>query len=118
MFCEKCGAQLPDTANFCNKCGNTLRRNTGKKQVSIPKVPKGVILAAAVIIIAVVAFSIIKKPSLYGTWTDAGNTMTFTFAKDGSLRIAGAKNVLGADAFQFTKKAIYSICRRREDWRV
>jgi hypothetical protein len=24
MFCSKCGAQLPDDANFCNKCGNSM----------------------------------------------------------------------------------------------
>lgn len=25
MFCPKCGAQLPDVAKFCNKCGTDLR---------------------------------------------------------------------------------------------
>lgn len=24
MFCEKCGNQLADTADFCPKCGNEL----------------------------------------------------------------------------------------------
>lgn len=26
MFCDKCGAQLADTAKFCNKCGNTIKK--------------------------------------------------------------------------------------------
>lgn len=25
MFCSKCGAQLPDDANFCDNCGTPLR---------------------------------------------------------------------------------------------
>lgn len=38
MFCEKCGAQLPDTAKFCNKCGNTLRKKVNNIRMSITKV--------------------------------------------------------------------------------
>lgn len=33
MFCERCGAQLPDTAEFCTSCGtniNKARKNTEK----------------------------------------------------------------------------------------
>ncbi len=34
MFCDKCGAQIADTANFCNKCGNVIKKqNTEKKQL-------------------------------------------------------------------------------------
>lgn len=29
MFCEKCGSQLPDTANSCPKCGNKIYNNDG-----------------------------------------------------------------------------------------
>lgn len=129
MFCEKCGAQLPDTAGFCNKCGNALRKNVNtaapmmkapntainqKKPASVPKkndkesskslvrilLPVVLIVIVAVIVIGVVK----KKTSIYGTWTDANKTMTFTFNKDGNLRISGANNILGADAFQFTEE--------------
>ena len=34
MCCDKCGAQIADTANFCNKCGNVIKKqNTEKKQL-------------------------------------------------------------------------------------
>lgn len=104
MFCEKCGAQLPDTASFCNKCGNTLRKNVNT--VRTPKnLVRTLLLVALIIIVAAIVIAVVKKKtSIYGTWTDANKTITFTFNKDGSLRIAGAKNILGADAFQFTKE--------------
>ena len=129
MFCEKCGAQLPDTASFCNKCGNTLRKNVNTVQTPVRKVSNitinqkkspplalknrkglftilaGIVLLIVLIIIAVAVFSgIQKKTSIYGTWTDANNTITFTFNEDGNLRISGANNILGADAFQFTEE--------------
>lgn len=131
MFCEKCGAQLPETAGFCNKCGNILRKKTKGSQASVTKAqnfisnaninstissagkkgknPLGIVLVLAIIaVVAVVAVmlfgSIKKRTSIYGTWTDSNNTMTFTFDKDGNLRVSGANNVLGADAFLFTEE--------------
>ena len=129
MFCEKCGAQLPDTASFCNKCGNTLRKNVNTVQTPVRKVSNmtinqknspslevkkrkglfgilaGIVLLIVLIIIAVAVFSgIQKKTNIYGTWTDANKTITFTFNEDGNLRISGANNILGADAFQFTEE--------------
>ena len=129
MFCEKCGAQLPDTASFCNKCGNTLRKNVDTVQTPVRKISNitinqknspslevknrkglfgilaGIVLLIVLIIIAVAVFSGIKKEtSIYGTWTDANKTITFTFNEDGNLRITGANNILGADAFQFTEE--------------
>ena len=129
MFCEKCGAQLPDTAQFCNKCGNTLRKSTnmvqapirkkpnvsqnfkmpslssGKKNKGLFKILAGIVLLIVLVIFAVVVFSgIQKKTSIYGTWADANKTITFTFNEDGNLRISGSNNVLGADAFQFTEE--------------
>ncbi len=129
MFCEKCGAKLPDTASFCNKCGNTLRKNVNTVQTPVRKVSNitinqkkspslalknckglfkilaGIVLLIVLIIIAVAVFSgIQKKTSVYGTWTDVNKTITFTFNEDGNLRISGANNILGADAFQFTEE--------------
>lgn len=129
MFCEKCGAQLPDTAKFCNKCGNTLRKNINtvqapmrnftnvskylkipsltsvKKNKGLFKILVGIILLVLLIVVAVVIFSgIKKKTSIYGTWADESHTVVFTFSEDGNLRISGANNVLGADAFQFTEE--------------
>ncbi len=130
MFCEKCGAQLPDTASFCNKCGNALRKSANtartpvkkasnvainqKKPVSSPKknskrAPKNLagalLVVVLIVIVAVAATEVVKKrTNIYGTWTDANRTVTFTFNKDGTLWVAGANNILGADAFQFTKE--------------
>lgn len=129
MFCEKCGAKLPDTASFCNKCGNTLRKNVNTVQTPVRKVSNmtinqkkspslalknckglfkilaGIVLLIVLIIIAVAVFSgIQKKTSVYGTWADVNKTITFTFNEDGNLRISGANNILGADAFQFTEE--------------
>ena len=32
MFCERCGNQLPDKANFCNKCGTSIAKTTRPKE--------------------------------------------------------------------------------------
>lgn len=130
MFCEKCGAQLPDTAGFCNKCGNALRKNANtvrKPMMKIPNITTGqkksfsvskkndkespkslvktLLLVVLIVIVAVIVIMVVKKrTNIYGTWTDANKTISFTFNKDGNLRIAGANNILGADAFQFTKE--------------
>ena len=123
MFCDKCGAQLADTASFCNKCGNTIK----KKENAIPKSTTGFqntmppndlfaqpvrkqkkpslklltsLIAVIVIIIAIVA--IINRPSIYGTWSDTNRMITFTFHKDGNLQVSGKNNVLGADLFQYS----------------
>ena len=128
MFCEKCGAQLPDTASFCNKCGNTLRKGVNPTQKQIKKMPNinmaqkkiplgskknrgifkilaGIVLLVILIVIAVVVIAGIKKrTSIYGTWTDANRTISFTFNEDGNLRVSGANNILGADAFEFTEE--------------
>ncbi len=130
MFCEKCGAQLPDTAGFCNKCGNALRKNVNtvrtpmmkppdaainqKKPDSVPK-KNGkesskifwrifLLLVLMVIAAVIVVGAVKKRTNIYGTWTDANKTITFTFNEDGNLRISGANNILGADAFQFTEE--------------
>lgn len=34
MFCYKCGNQLPDDAEFCNKCGEKLYKRAKKEQTS------------------------------------------------------------------------------------
>lgn len=130
MFCEKCGAQLPDTAGFCNKCGNALRKNTNRVQTPTKKVPnvtvkpkksfsipkkkdkepsKGLagilLLVVFIVILAAIVIAVVKKrTSIYGTWTDANKTITVTINKDGNLRIAGANNIFGADAFRFTEE--------------
>lgn len=38
---------------------------------------------------------------LYGTWTDAHQTLSFTFSSDGTLRIAGFSDFLGADIMKY-----------------
>lgn len=116
MFCNKCGAQLPDTAVFCGKCGNAVQHTLPSGRQSVPKKPvtnrkiqqrkkpKALWLLLPVILLIVVAFCVIflKKSTIYGTWTDEQETMAFTFEKDGNLRISGKNNLLGADLFQYT----------------
>lgn len=133
MFCEKCGAQLPDSASFCNKCGNVLRKKVNAGQVAIAnssqyrtntnsnrnfqkplkeKSGKGLVgIFLFFIMIAVVGGIVVsgiatikKKNSIYGTWTDSNKTMTFTFEKSGNLRVSGAGNILGADVLSFTEE--------------
>lgn len=117
MFCDKCGTQLPDTASFCNKCGNTIKKREDVVQYSAPKMDnkkqktggkKGVIigiLIVAVLLIAGMAVMILSKnkPSIYGVWTDENETIVLTFEENGTLNVAGQNNVLGADMFQFTE---------------
>lgn len=129
IFCNQCGASVSVTASFCNKCGNTLRKSTGavqpqariihnagmsskkhslvsgEKNKGLFKILAGIVLLMVLIIIAMAVISGIKKrTSIYGTWTDANQTVSFTFNEDGNLRISGANNILGADAFQFTEE--------------
>ena len=116
MFCNKCGAQLPDTAVFCGKCGNAVQHTLPSGRQSVPKKPvisqktrqrkkpKALWLLLPGMVLIVVTFCAIffKKPAIYGTWTDEQETMAFTFEKDGNLRISGKNNLLGADLFQYT----------------
>lgn len=36
MFCEKCGTQLPDTADFCTNCGTSIAKNAKVAERNIP----------------------------------------------------------------------------------
>ncbi|MCM1025298.1 MAG: hypothetical protein NC432_02620 [Roseburia sp.] len=38
---------------------------------------------------------------LLGTWTDDRNTLTMTFEKDGTLRVADANNLIGVDVLKY-----------------
>lgn len=116
MFCNKCGAQLPDTAVFCGKCGNAVQHTLPSGRQSVPKKPvtnrkiqqrkkpKALWLLLPGMVLMVVTFCAIffKKPAIYGTWMDEQGMMAFTFEKDGNLRISGKNNLLGADLFQYT----------------
>lgn len=112
MFCNKCGTQLADSAVFCNQCGNALKPSVKsvrqtiqpapvahKKQKKTPVLP---LVLLSLIILIVICAVCLKKPTLYGTWADAERMIAFSFEEDGSLRVAGGNNVLGADLFQYT----------------
>lgn len=154
MFCEKCGAKLPDTASFCNKCGNVLRKEVNAKQESSLKLQKnvvgsntnvkkplktkngkgfiGIVVIALLFIIGIIvvtgissskkkrnmdsdatgnfvedfvedALDSVQIISLYGTWTDSYGAVSFTFQKDGKIRISGLEDALGVDVFTFTE---------------
>ena len=120
MFCEKCGTQLPDNASFCNKCGNNVKkRDTGvniqaqsapmePNRTTVKKKKKGVgifvflFLLIAGVVIGFIAYK--SRPTIYGTWTDANKTITFSFEENGELRVSGPYNFLGAELFQFTEE--------------
>lgn len=40
---------------------------------------------------------------LYGTWSDKNQTFSFTFNRDGTLRVSGSNNLFGADVMKFTE---------------
>lgn len=117
MFCNKCGAQLADSAAFCNQCGNAIQAtmlsgkqnvpktpaiNTGMGQKKIPRV-LWLLLPIIILIAVVLCVIFLKKPDIYGTWVDEQGMIAFTFEKNGNLRVSGKNNILGADLFQFTE---------------
>jgi len=44
-----------------------------------------------------------QEVTLYGTWREEGDVISFTFREDGTIRVAGLSDVLGADLFTFTE---------------
>lgn len=123
MFCDKCGTQLADTASFCNKCGNAVKRRVVQAEAnsSVPKMNSsvkstkkktgkviGVIIALLMLIViaigAIIAVVAMKsKPTIYGSWSDSNGTVTFSFKENGELRVSGPYNILGAELFTFTE---------------
>lgn len=98
MFCNKCGAQLDDTAVFCGQCGNPISggKQTGQKamQPGARAVQRktiyaiGALLAAVVVTGIIVAFGIrsagkSEESDFYGTWTTLDGFMTITLEEDG-----------------------------------
>lgn len=49
------------------------------------------------------ALDTFQKISLYGTWTDESGVISFTFQENGTIRIGGLADTLGADLFTFTE---------------
>lgn len=117
MFCNKCGAQLADSAAFCNQCGNAIQATMSSGKQTVPKtpvintgmgqkkIPKVLWLLLPIIILIVVVLCVIslKKPNIYGTWVDEQGLIGFTFAENGNLRVSGKNNILGANLFQFVE---------------
>ena len=98
MFCNKCGAQLDDTAVFCGQCGNPISggKQTGQKamQPGVRAVQRktiyaiGALLAAVVVTGIIVAFGMrsagkSEESDFYGTWTTLDGFMTITLEEDG-----------------------------------
>lgn len=128
MFCNKCGAQLPEQVAFCNKCGNQLGEVKSNVNVSRPMVENagmtfkattknvsradskkvaviaGTAVAVILLIVLLVGVFGKSKKDIYGTWTDSSNSIIFTFEKSGDLRIQGDGNFFGYELFQFKKE--------------
>ncbi|MBQ7920780.1 MAG: zinc-ribbon domain-containing protein [Lachnospiraceae bacterium] len=116
MFCNKCGAQLADTAAFCNQCGNSIKASGQSVRQTIQPVSVThrrerrkkspvlllALLSVVILIAVVICVVLLKKPTIYGTWTDAEQMIAFSFEKDGYLHVAGGDNLLGADLFRYT----------------
>ena len=119
MFCDKCGVQLVDTACFCNRCGNAVKKKVVQTEANyiVPKKDKNVvkkkggvlgiiIVLLLIVVIGVVAIFFMTKsrPSIYGSWTDSSRTITFSFNENKELRVSGPYNILGAELFTFTEE--------------
>ena len=117
MFCNKCGAQLDDTAVFCGQCGNPISggKQTGQKamQPGARAVQRktiyaiGALLAAVVVTGIIVAFGIrsagkSEESELYGTWTTLDGFMTITFEEDGVVEIRGLDSIDEVESASFT----------------
>ncbi|MBQ9604570.1 MAG: zinc ribbon domain-containing protein, partial [Firmicutes bacterium] len=98
MFCEKCGAQLPEGATFCEKCGNKTEtdNNTApapnKDRVNNTKKQLGFIAAAVIAIAAAVLFILGHK-----TTVDLNNYLKAEF--DGYNTVGKATISFDSDAF-------------------
>lgn len=46
---------------------------------------------------------VFQSISLYGTWMDSSGVISFTFQENGTIRIGGLSDTLGADLFTFTE---------------
>jgi len=62
MYCSVCGAQLPDQANFCPKCGASL----GSNQVTAP----------APTAVDHVEIDVCRLPTKWGTYVITNRTIT------------------------------------------
>lgn len=112
MFCNKCGAQVADAAKFCNKCGALLSPPKQRTQRTFPQQYRAgyainkkvlwLILAVAALSSALlICMVFLRKSDIYGTWTDANNTVYFTFQKDGNLHIVENGDTQNVHMFQF-----------------
>ncbi len=86
MFCPKCGAQLPDSATFCMRCGTNVAAAAGTAASATPSVP----------ILAPSGASALKCPNCGGPISPAFGEMVITCAYCGSsvtLGSAGWKGI-------------------------
>lgn len=112
MFCDRCGAPVGDNSVFCSRCGNALQsklqpqnpQKTPKKKKIIFGCCLGIFVLCLIIAAVICILMRQQKPenTIYGTWTDDDENISFTFREDGTLRIAGLENTLGLDLVTFT----------------
>jgi predicted amidophosphoribosyltransferase len=64
MYCEQCGAQLPDSARFCGNCGAATIVNRQHFQMQPQPQPKGNAAAQGIIFIVAVIMIIYALASI------------------------------------------------------
>ena len=131
MFCNKCGAQLDDTAVFCRQCGNPISggKQTGQKamQPGARTVQRktiyaiGALLAAVVVIGIIVAFGMrsagkSEESDFYGTWTTLDGLATITLEEDGVCELRGdGSDEVESGSFTYNKDHTITIQLRSVD---
>ena len=111
MFCEECGAEIDDTAKFCDKCGvptsKSVKDRKQKKEINIKKdnVPdksskrKWIILAGIVIVALIICASVMYMEQTSRETTVSGSTVgSYSASLGNTFKIKGDidhKNMFG-----------------------
>lgn len=81
-YCKKCGAEIPEGAGFCEKCGSSIQGNTKRK---------GIIIGSCVGVIALVAVvvGVLFAMGVFGEKADVVQTNTDAAVSQGGISVTG-----------------------------